>query len=319
MRRSDFDITDKINTTDPIEVCDHVVGLFDALYPGGNSRPLQRAFADLSQMYHGKHPGYHPCDTEYHDIQHVLDVTLAMARLLDGYQRDHRESSPLSPGYFNVGIVTALFHDVGYLRHRHDHKHRYGAEYTLVHVSRGAKFLRDYLPRIGLKKHARAASVIIHFTGYERDPLTIRIDDPLMRRVGEILGTADIIAQMSDRCYLEKCRDRLYLEFVLGGITRRKLPDGKMVVIYKSGEDLLSKTPAFFLNAMKRLDEKLHRAYRYAETHFGGRNLYLQEMEKNQAYAVAVTSASGRSQLRRTAPNTLQSGVGGFPQTLFIP
>ncbi len=319
MRRSDFDITDKINTTDPIEVCDHVVGLFDALYPGGNSRPLQRAFADLSQMYHGKHPDYHPCDTEYHDIQHVLDVTLAMARLLDGYQRDRRESSPLSPGYFNVGIVTALFHDVGYLRHRHDHKHRYGAEYTLVHVSRGAKFLRDYLPRIGLKKHARAASVIIHFTGYERDPLAIRIDDPLMRRVGEILGTADIIAQMSDRCYLEKCRDRLYLEFVLGGITRRKLPDGKMVVIYKSGEDLLSKTPAFFLNSMKRLDEKLHRAYRYAETHFGGRNLYLQEMKKNQAYAVAVTSASGRSQLRRTALNTLQSSVHGFPETLFIP
>ena len=97
MRRSDFDITDKIRTTDPIEVCDHVTGLFSKLYPHGNSRPLQRAFADLSQMYHGKHPDYHPCETEYHNIQHVLDVTLAMARLLDGYQRDQKEPAPLSP------------------------------------------------------------------------------------------------------------------------------------------------------------------------------------------------------------------------------
>ena len=79
------------------------------------------------------------------------------------------------------------------------------------------------------------------------------MDDPVLRRIGEILGTADIIAQMSDRCYLEKCHDRLYPEFVLGGIARRKRPDGQIKVIYKSGKDLLSKTPAFYVNAMKRL------------------------------------------------------------------
>ena len=305
MRRSDFDITDKIRTTDPIEVSDHVVGLFNALYPDGNSRPLQRAFADLSQMYHGKHPDYHPCDTEYHDIQHVLDVTLAMARLLNGYQRDPKAGASLSPALFNVGIVIALFHDVGYLRRRNDHKHRYGAEYTLTHVGRGSKFLRTYLSRIGLKKYAADASVLVHFTGYERDADTIRMDDPVLRRIGEILGTADIIAQMSDRCYLEKCHDRLYPEFVLGGIARRKMPDGQIKVIYKSGKDLLSKTPAFYVNAMRRLDEKLHQAYSYAETHFGGQNLYIVEMGKNATHATEAISASGRSRLRRAPPNTV--------------
>ena len=55
----------------------------------------------------------------------------------------------------------------------------------------------------------------MHYTGYERPAETIRIDDTLLRRVGQMLGTADILAQMSDRCYLEKCRDRLYPEFVL--------------------------------------------------------------------------------------------------------
>lgn len=319
MRRSDFDITDKIRTTDPMEVCAHVTGLFNALYPKGSSRPLQRAFGDMSRMYHGKHPDYHPCDTGYHDIQHVLDVTLAMARLLNGYQRDRKENAPLTPELFNVGIVTALFHDVGYLRRRNDRKHRYGAEYTLIHVGRSAKFLRAYLPRIGLKKYAADASVLVHFTGYERDAGTIRLGDPVLRRVGEILGTADIIAQMSDRCYLEKCHDRLYPEFVLGGIAHRKMPDGEVKVIYKSGRDLLSKTPAFHLNAMKRLDEKLHRAYRYAEIHFGGSNPYILEMGKNANHAVAAISASGRSQLRRDAPSTLPGNVRGYPETLVIP
>jgi hypothetical protein len=302
MRRSDFDITDKIRTTDPIEVCDRTVGLFRALFPKGNSRPMQRAFEDLSNLYHGKHPDYHACDTEYHDIQHVLDVTLAMARLLNGYQRDPKENAPLSAELFNLGIVTALFHDVGYLRRRNDHKHRFGAEYTLIHVSRSSKFLRGYLPHIGLKRYAVDASVLVHFTGYERDADTIKMDDPLLRRIGEILGTADIIAQMSDRCYLEKCHDRLYPEFVLGGIARRKMPDGQIKVVYKSGKDLLSKTPAFYVNAMKRLDDKLHKAYRYAETHFGGENLYIVEMEKNAAHAKAAISAAGRSRLRRTPP-----------------
>ncbi len=318
MRRSDFDITDKIRTTDPVEVCDRVVSLFLGLYRNGNARPMKRSFEHMAKLYQGKHPDYHPCDTEYHDIQHVLDVTLAMARLLDGYQRDRKAPAPLSPDYFNVGIVAALFHDVGYLRRRSDHKHRYGAEYTLTHVARGSRFLRDYLPQIGLKRHAVDASILVHFTGYERDADSISIDDPVLRRVGEILGTADIIAQMSDRCYLEKCHDRLYPEFVLGGIDRRKLPDGRAVVIYKSGKDLVRKTPAFYVNAMKRLDEKLHRAYRYAETHFGGRNLYILEMEKNEAHAVAATSASGRSQLRRAPPSTLLPGVRAYPESMVI-
>ncbi len=85
-----------------------------------------------------------------------------------------------------------------------------------------------------------------------------------MRRVGHILGTADIIGQMSDRCYLEKCRDRLYPEFVLGGLARRELPNGKVQVMFTSGDDLVHKTPVFYANASKRLDYQLARAYEFA-------------------------------------------------------
>jgi hypothetical protein len=318
MRRSDFDITDKIRTTDPIEVGDEVRRIFLGLYPSGKFGPIRRAFDDLSLMYHGKHRDYHPCDTGYHDIQHVLDVTLTMARLLDGYERSRKQHAPLPQPFFTVGVITALFHDFGYLRRRNDHKHTFGAEYTLTHVTRGAHFLRGYLPRIGMKPYAMAASQMIHFTGYERKADSIRLDDPVLRRVGEILGTADIIAQMSDRCYLEKCRDRLYPEFLLGGLTRRKQPDGKTVTLYHSGSDLVRKTPGFFLNAMKRLDQQLHSAYLYAGKHFGGQNLYIEEMRRNVKYAAAAARATEHETLRRKPPSTLLPHVRSYPEDLVI-
>jgi hypothetical protein len=48
MRRSDFDMTGKIRTTDPIEVHAEVVRLFRGLYPHGNSHPVTLAFEDMS-------------------------------------------------------------------------------------------------------------------------------------------------------------------------------------------------------------------------------------------------------------------------------
>src|SRR5262249_33600724 len=158
---------------------------------------LERGFRDSAALYRGDHPDYYPCDTEYHDIQHVLEVTLAMARLMDGYER-HRNGSPrLGEQVFALGILCALFHDFGYLRRRRDHLHRYGAEYTLTHVSRGAEFLRHYVAQAGLSAYAHSAGTLVHYTGYERPVETIRLPDPLLRRVGQMLGTADIIAQMA--------------------------------------------------------------------------------------------------------------------------
>mgnify|MGYP003704446663 CR=1 FL=1 len=95
------------------------------------------------------------------------------------------------------------------------------------------------------------------------------------RLLGNLLGSADIIAQMADRCYLEKCRDRLYPEFVAGGIARRTQPDGKQTVVFESPDDLIMKTPGFYVGANKRLNSDLAGTFAYAERHFGGQNLYL--------------------------------------------
>ena len=332
MRRNDHDVTDTIRTTDLKQVAGEVMGVYRGLYDGTHSRvsgtpsdAIERAFNDIGRLYIGEHPQYRPCDTEYHDIQHILDVTLAMARLMNGYERSRKvtrsrvgDSPALPAACFSLGVVTALFHDFGYLRKRGDRRHRYGAEYTLTHVSRGAKHLHAYLPRIGLKRYANVGAILVHYTGYERRAETISLNDTLLRRLGHMLGTADIIAQMADRCYLEKCRDRLYPEFVLGGLASRKLAGGRTQVIFRSGDDLVSKTPAFYMNAVKRLDLQLARAYEYAECHFAGQNLYLEEMQKNVRYARAVADAPSTQSLRRKLPSTLNDGVEPYPKGLVI-
>lgn len=299
MRRSDHDVADTIRTTDPAAVSSEVIRLATRLFPNAPAPALERAFKDTRRMYQGEHRDYLPCDTEYHDIQHVLDVTLAMARLMDGYQRGGRNGHPaLTKELYLVGVLAALFHDFGYLRRRNDHKHRNGAEYTLVHVSRGAAFLRSYARELGVDERlASAASTLVHFTGYERPVESIRIGDDTLRHVGQMLGTADIIAQMADRCYLEKCRDRLYPEFVLG-----RVPN------FASAEDLVMKTPRFYEGACKRLDEKLGRSYEFAARHFGGPNLYLDEIRKNIEYAHTVAQpVDVKQRLRRQPPKTLVS------------
>jgi len=318
MRRNDHDVTDCIRTTDPTEVGREVVRLFRGLYGRTRATQLERAFRDVGGLYRGEDPAYHPCDTEYHDIQHILEVTLAMARLMDGYERGRREGEArLGAEIFIVGVLAALFHDFGYLRRRHDRNHRYGAEYTLTHVTRGAAFLRRYLHDLGLEHLAGIASTLVHYTGYERPAETIRVSDTLLRRVGHMLGTADIIAQMSDRCYLEKCRDRLFPEFVLGALAGRKLTRRRALPSFVSGNELVQKTPGFYVNATKRLDFQLARAYEYAARHFGGPNLYLEAMQKNVRHAELVAQvAEPHAHLRRQPPSTLEPDVEPYPKDL---
>jgi hypothetical protein len=217
---------------------------------------------------------------------------------MDGYERTRRVTEPLPAPLFTVGVICALFHDIGYVRRRGDRRHRNGAEYTLTHVSRGAAFLLQYMAAAGLGRYASAAAALVHYTGYERNAESIRVDNLVLRRIGQMLGTADIIAQMSDRCYLEKCRDRLYPEFVAGGVARGQI---------RSAGDLLRNTPGFYLNATRRLDLQLARAYQYAERHFGGQNLYLEEIHKNVRHARLVADC-GRDELLRRAPPSSRPG-----------
>src|SRR6185295_17182872 len=122
-RRSEFDVTNRINTTDPVCVKLEVSRIFRSLYSRNQAPILDRAFDDLVRMYRGQYPGYASCDTEYHDLQHVMDVTLAMARLLDGYERSRGDGPHIDERRFQLGVICALFHDCGYIRRSNDTRH----------------------------------------------------------------------------------------------------------------------------------------------------------------------------------------------------
>lgn len=127
---------------------------------------------------------------------------------------------------------------------------------------------------------AETAAQVVHYTGCEVPVDRILVPSPAYRAIGDLVASADILAQMVDRCYLEKCYDRLYTEFVLGGIAKKRDAQGHEQVIFASPQDLVIKTPGFYRSAKKRMDETLHGAYHYVEKHFNGQNLHLEAVEK---------------------------------------
>ena len=303
-RRNDFDVTNTVQVSNPAAVRDAVQELFAEAYPGAPFDKLWLAFYDFERLFTGKFPGYKGCDTTYHDMQHTLDMALAMARLIAGYERSVESPDRLGHRRAQMAIVTSLFHDSGYIRHdERDSDFHNGAEFTLYHVSRSADFLRRYLPDLGMSKEVPVSSMIVHFTGYELDLDNIELDDPRDSICGHLLGTADLIAQMADRCYLEKCRDRLYNEFVLGGIAIENASPGEYVVRYKSGLDLLAKTPMFYQQVSRdRLQRKFNRAYRYIEVLYDGENPYVDAMKINITHLVRILQTGDWKLLRRSPP-----------------
>jgi hypothetical protein len=316
-RRNEFDVTNSVDTTSPGNVSETVRGIYQDLYQKDAPQNLGQAFSDLGLLYQGKYPGFHECETDYHDLQHVLDVSLAMARLLHGCVRS-TGADAIDERLFRFGIITALFHDCGYIRHRKDTKHLNGAEYTRIHVSRGARFLEEYMPLLGMGELAEAAARTIHFTGYEVAVDKIKVPSPEFRLIGNLLGSADILAQMADRCYLEKCYDRLYPEFVRGGIARARRPDGSEEIMFASAADLIFKTPIFYQGANRRLRHDLGGCYIYIEKHFGGQNLYFDELEKNISHARAIAAEGDISMLRRRPPAQTEKEGPPEPQLRLI-
>lgn len=302
-RRSDYDVTNTVQVSSVAAVRRAVEEIYTQTWPAGQVDRIQAAFADFERLFNGQFPGYLGCDTVYHDVQHSLDDTLAMARLLAGYEKSHVPEQRLGADRAVMGIVVALFHDAGYIRQTDDTQHRNGAEFTRTHVGRSAQFLARYLPTIGMAEWVPVATQIVHFTGYELKFDQIRLDEPRDRKVGHLVGTADMMAQMADRCYLEKCRDRLYPEFVLGGVAMARDEEGELKVTYASGLDVLRQTPEFVAETMRtRLDGEFGGAYRYFEVLFGGRNPYLEAIERNLDYLKQVLHTRRWSMLRREPP-----------------
>jgi hypothetical protein len=282
-----MDVSNTVDVTDPTAVANAVTHILQAHYPDFALAPLARLFHDFNRLYSGSYPGYRACDVRYHNTQHVLDVTLAMARLLDGHARSH--SGGNGPGLAGldaelamIGIAAALFHDSGYIRRTHDSRNKNGAAYTRIHVTRGIRFITDYLPQVGLDSMVGPCTRILHFTGYEVDPRDLKVANEREHLLGKLLGTADLLAQMADLEYVQKCRDYLYEEFAAGGLAGASSSAMYKGAVYRSPEDLLRQTPGFMRTAIAvRLDGHFAGVHRYAAEHFDGRHLYMDAIREN--------------------------------------
>jgi len=293
-RAGHMDVSNTVDVSDPVAVADSVRGILENRYEGFDFSPIEVLARDFSRLYRGSFPGFRACDIKYHDIQHVLDVTLAMARLLDGHDRSHDRAQCLGPELALAGIAAALFHDSGYIRRTRDSRHQNGAAYTRVHVGRGARFMADYLPQVGLRHMVGVCTRIVYFTGYTVAPGNIEVADSRERRLGSLLGTADLIAQMADIDYARKCRDHLYEEFEVGGMTGKFGRQDHTGIVYRSPEHLLETTPDFMRKAIdERLNDHFDRAHRYAAVHFGGSNLYMDAIQTNFDDLEAILSGGG--------------------------
>ena len=126
-RRNDYDVTNTVQVSSTAAVTAAVRELFTATWPGESFERVALSFEAFDKLFTGRMPGYHGVDTVYHDRQHSLDMTLAMTRLMVGYERSVDASLRFGVERAVMALVTALFHDAGYIREFDDQKHHNGA------------------------------------------------------------------------------------------------------------------------------------------------------------------------------------------------
>jgi hypothetical protein len=278
------DITGQVALGDPGAVMSEVRAILEAHWPEGDWSPLDTLSELFCVLYAGEHPEYHGCDAGYHDAEHVLDVTLAMTRLMAG--REKRWPGPwgFDADLALAGVASALFHDAGYLRRRGDRRHSTGAAYTRTHVPRGAALIRAQFPTVGLAELAPVCARLVHFTNCHRKPEYLNVRSRQEWQLGALLGTADLLAQIAAPDYLEKCRQALYDEFVASGIAAGEHTPEPARCHYRSRDDLIQRTPGFVHGvAGSRLERDFAGAYHYASSYFGGDNPYLDAVVANCA------------------------------------
>lgn len=292
-RLNQLDPTGEVDLEDPIAVEVAIRSIFARLYGNGYDAPLlSRAIRDVVAAYRGAYPGLLRCDTLYHDLRHALETGLTTARLLDGHAKSVGAASPLAIDAAQAlfCVLLALFHDVGLLR-RETEAHLAGAALMPTHEERGVEFMRDYLAATTLAPLARQSSLIL------ATKLVYKMPDAwsaLERRMASMIATADLLSQCSDRCYLEKCRDFLFVEFMIIGLA------GEPGSVYPDRETLLAKTPGFIAGIFRqRLDEEFRGAYRLLALHTGRGNPWQEAIGRNLAFLEGVLPSHDLSRLRR--------------------
>ena len=282
-----------VNMYDPDCVFDEAKAIIRMTYKDISLEPLILVFMDVKDLFHGKYPGYRQCNTKYHDLWHTSDAFLVMARLIHGAvlgkERISGENAILA-------LIAALMHDVGYIQTEDDLSGT-GAKYTKEHVDRSIKFMKKYYAKKGFpKEQFEMCSSLLLCTGLNTKLNEIPFPSLDAELLGKMVGTADLVGQMSDRTYLEKL-PFLFHEFREANIRA-----------YKNELDLIMKTVDFYHIIKIRLATEFGNVTRFLPAHFKARygistNLYEEAIKSNMRHLKKFIKTSGmdyNKALRRT-------------------
>lgn len=270
---------------DPIDgecVRREVALVFTHFFPEEHCLLFERAFLDVQHLFEGKYEGYRASNTRYHDFEHTCSVVLADARLIYGALADGNEISFESA---LKGVLSALFHDVGLIQTEDDTVGT-GAKYTVGHEERSIQFMRQNLKDVLEPDDIEDIADCIRCTTLSMPPHRIAFRTDEIRFMGNILGTADLLAQIADRYYLEKLL-LLFEEF-----QEARLPG------YDTAYELLTKTRTFYRDvARPRLDRDFGKARRFMRSYFKSRwnvdhDFYDEAIHRNLDYLDTILAES---------------------------
>jgi hypothetical protein len=247
---------------------------------------------DVVSAFGGKYTSLLRCDTLYHDLRHALETGLTAARLIDAHALLPPESriAEITSDQAVIVVILAIFHDIGLLR-RTNEAHLWGPELTPVHEERGVEFMEKYWEERNAAGWVGHAKLIMATKLIFKLPHSWSQED---RYLASILATADLLSQLADRCYLEKCRDFLFLEFSAFGLA------GKDGTPYPDRETLLEKTPGFFNGVIRdRLDDEFQGVHRLLDLKYGSPNPWESSIQRNLKYLEVILNDQNYGRLRR--------------------
>ncbi len=284
-------------TNDPL---DEILAVIALMSPEFDQGPLIALHREIGLIFGGKHPDYRQSNTKYHNLDHTYSVVLATVRIFHGLSCD---GWPVSEETLTKALYSAYFHDCGLLLKNSENAVT-GATFTVGHEKRSMFFMADYLKEKDFSlPFITDCSVIIQCTNLSISPDSLFFPSAEMQLASFTVGSADILAQMADRYYLERLPS-LFQEHKEGGIEN-----------YNSAVELMEQTSMFYHDVV--VDRLLHvfgNLTKFMQVHFRerwgvDRNLYLDNVKNNVKYIqLIVKSCSGdmegslQKYLRRTPP-----------------
>jgi hypothetical protein len=268
-----------VATRDPVAVENKVQAAYVGMFPEGNRLFVPMVFGWTIECFTGHFEGYQAVDARYHDLEHTMQGTLCLARLLSG--RHHAGVSPrLSQREFELTLLAILLHDTGYLKRIGDTDGT-GAKYTATHVARSADFAKVLLAHRGfVAGEIKAVQNMILCTGVNTVLSSLEFQSESQRLAGFALATADLLGQMAADDYLEKL-PVLFSEFAEASAFSGER--GGFVNLFRSPEDLIAKTPAFWRKfVLPKLQQDFQGLFTFLNQPYpDGPNEYVERIERN--------------------------------------